>query len=209
MLMLARLEHGWGLQATFQQLSVWNWNGKAKTIKADLPNLWEGEIERLVKEKKLGRTTLAHQDNYDAIGHLYLGSGGELPLNGDRWMRRSKTMLNQLHVLAEQAAVQWALAHMEEDPHCATMAAGLMRIFQQVETHQELLELHDIMIQAANQAELESGTFSKILMEKLEQQDRSSDDSSPPKPLAATSGKKTKQEESRTNDQARKRRRVK
>jgi hypothetical protein len=57
--------------------------------------------------KKLGRTTLSHPDNLDEFPRLYRRSTGA-------WARRFKSMRNQVHILAEQAAIQMAL-HLSDD----------------------------------------------------------------------------------------------
>ena len=107
MLLLARMEQWWGQEKTVRQLSIWNHDKKPN--ESDCLNLWESEIQDLIATKKLGKNSTNHQDNYCTFVQLY-------PVTSEaRWNRRSDTFLGQLHMLAEQATVQWALAAERDD----------------------------------------------------------------------------------------------
>ena len=54
MLFLSRLEHGWGMQATMQQLTTSS-DALGKPNLSELPNLWQSEMETLIENNKLGK----------------------------------------------------------------------------------------------------------------------------------------------------------
>ena len=101
---LYRMEKGWGRKRAFQALSIWS--GKPANDDADniftLTNLWKDEIQKAIAEKKLGKNTLGHPDNFDNYPRFYGNSKG-------RWGRRSSSYVGQVHMFAEQATVQIAL----------------------------------------------------------------------------------------------------
>ena len=105
MILLYRMHKGWGQPRFLKSLSVWT----GKPAKDDdygnpfpLPNLWAKDIDAYIEEKKLGKTTLSHQDNFDNFPRLY-------GCSTSRWSRRSSSYIGQVHILAEQSAIQMAL----------------------------------------------------------------------------------------------------
>jgi len=158
--LLYRMEKGWGNQRSFQALSIWG--GKpAKEDEAEddpfpLENLWTNEIQELIASKKLGKTTLNHFDNFDAWPDLYDCC------SDDRWARRSKSFLCQVHILAEQAAIQMAMylhKHVSED--YAILAATIIHYALQdgLDEPQLMTLLAKCLIQSARK---ESDNFPKI-----------------------------------------------
>eukprot|EP00581_Thalassiosira_minuscula_P017777 CAMPEP_0183722758 /NCGR_PEP_ID=MMETSP0737-20130205/14630_1 /TAXON_ID=385413 /ORGANISM="Thalassiosira miniscula, Strain CCMP1093" /LENGTH=379 /DNA_ID=CAMNT_0025952993 /DNA_START=18 /DNA_END=1154 /DNA_ORIENTATION=+ len=103
--LLYRMEKGWGKARSFQALSIWSGKrANANDVDDDFPldNLWEDEIQSLIREKKLGKNTLKHNDNFDNFPRLYGCSKG-------RRARRAGSFIGRVHIFAEQAAVQMAL----------------------------------------------------------------------------------------------------
>jgi len=111
--LLYRMDRGWGCLRSYQALSIWTGKPPARGYDDDdddfpLENLWSEDIEEWVAFKKLGKTTLSHHDNFDNFRKLYAFDDVR-----SIWAR-STSFQNQLHVLAEQAAVQMAL-HLSEE----------------------------------------------------------------------------------------------
>ena len=126
MLLLARLDKGWGAERMCRELSIWTNNDKKPNLRDDLLNLWKQDIDEWISQKKLGKNMCSHHDNYDSFSHLFMFSCGKLD---DRWNRRSSAYLSQLHVLAEQATIQWALASIDDDPHLPNLALCILKVF--------------------------------------------------------------------------------
>lgn len=108
--MLYRVEKGWGNLRSFQALSVWM--GKEPKDDDDdddfpLENLWKQDMESWITTKQLGKTTMAHPDNWDQFPRFYEDWSGI-------WARRSNSMRSKLHELSEQACIQMA-QHLSDD----------------------------------------------------------------------------------------------
>ena len=103
---LYRMEKGWGQARSNQALSIWG--GKPANDTDDelfpLVNLWKEEIRQCISAKMIGPTTLNHFDNFDNFPRFYLRGGPR-----SRWRRRSDSYIGQVHIFAEQAAIQLAL----------------------------------------------------------------------------------------------------
>jgi len=114
---LYRMEKGWGQKRSIKALSIWG--GKPANDTDDelfpLANLWKEEIRQRVSEKVIGPTTLNHVDNFDGFPRFYIfPSYIYLPeIHRSRWSRRSDSYIGQVHIFAEQAAIQLAL-HLHE-----------------------------------------------------------------------------------------------
>jgi len=135
MMALWRFENTYGVQTMLQQLSLYNNSGSenqesnsASSTTTDLPNLWEEEIQNLISNKKLGKTTLHHKDNYDSFQKLYATS--EPP---STWARRSKTFKSNVHVLAEQASIQFVTERLVDDRDLVELSATVIRFCHQFE----------------------------------------------------------------------------
>jgi hypothetical protein len=113
---LYRMEQSWGVQKGLRQLSVWE--GKAAATESTLKNLWKKEAT----SKFVGKG-LNHQDNFDTFRNYYYGTQGKTY----RWARRSNTMHSNVHVLAEQSTVQWAL-DLRGSTHYRELAAAVIRV---------------------------------------------------------------------------------
>jgi hypothetical protein len=113
---LYRMEQSWGVQKGLRQLSVWE--GKAAATESTLKNLWKKEAT----SKFVGKG-LNHQDNFDTFRKYYYGTQGKTY----RWARRSNTMHSNVHVLAEQSTVQWAL-DLRGSTHYRELAAAVIRV---------------------------------------------------------------------------------
>lgn len=108
--LLYRMEKGWGKARSCKALSIWSGKpANANDVDDDFPldNLWHDEVQSLIRHKKLGKTTLGHNDNFDNFPRLYACSK-------DRWARRSDSYIGTVHIFAEQAAIQMAL-HLHEN----------------------------------------------------------------------------------------------
>lgn len=162
---LYRMEMGWGDLRTFQELSVWC--GKPPEESDEdahfpLENLWEKEIKDLIANKKLGKKTLGHPDNFctwrHMYDHCYEGKG--------RWARRSNTFLGNGHILAEQAAVQIAL-HLHENVciDYSILAATLIHYALRDDGREILSELADSIIKSARK---ESDNFAKVAFDHVQ-----------------------------------------
>jgi hypothetical protein len=107
---LYRMEKGWGQGRSVKALSIWG--GKPANDTDDelfpLVNLWKEEIRQCISEKMIGLTTLDHFDNFENFPRFYLRGGPR-----SRWRRRSDSVIGQVHIFAEQAAIQLAL-HLHE-----------------------------------------------------------------------------------------------
>lgn len=66
MLILYRLEHGVGFWKACKQLSI------VGDKQSSLQNLWLEEICKLIDKKRLGPTTLHHQDNFDGFRQCFI-----------------------------------------------------------------------------------------------------------------------------------------
>ncbi len=108
---LYRMEKGWGQARSNKALSIWGGEpaNDADDYLFPLVNLWEEEIRQCISAKKLGPTTLNHFDNFDAFPRFYLPE-----TQRNRWKRRSTSYIGQVHIFAEQAAIQLAL-HLHEN----------------------------------------------------------------------------------------------
>ena len=110
-----RMEKGWGKSRANKALSIWGGDpANDKDDEFPLTNLWADEIQVQVAAKVIGPTTLNHVDNFDVFPSFYQP---ENPLANTKWARRSNSYIGQLHVLAEQAAVQLALYLHESVSH--------------------------------------------------------------------------------------------
>ena len=125
MLLLARLDNGWGTERMCRELSIWT-NDKKPNLRNDLLNLWRQDMDEWISEKKLGKSTCGHHDNFDSFCHLFMFSCGKMD---DRWNRRSSAYLSKVHELAEQATIQWALAKVDDDPHLPNLALCILKVF--------------------------------------------------------------------------------
>ena len=157
---LYRLNQGWGRQKMLRQLTVWS-NPKQKT-ESHLSNLWKEEIRDLQAAKKMGKTTLEHQDNFDTFCRFYTFTED----TSGRWARRSATHLNWLHILAEQATVQWALDAAKDDPHLSELAACVIRIQWQTRNRKQLPRL---LLAEAFKSDGDEG-YCKAVLKRMEQE---------------------------------------
>lgn len=127
---IGRMQYGWGLELTCRQLSTWCHPKKPSTNKDNLLNLWQSEIEILVANKQLGKTTLNHHDNYCSIAHIYR-SEGFTNHGGAKWQRKSTSFLGKLHEISEQATIQWALSQKDVDPYMSEVAIVIIKLLCQ------------------------------------------------------------------------------
>jgi hypothetical protein len=165
-MLLWRLEQGYGGPTMFRHLSIWpsTISSPKKPCLSDHLNLWQGEISQLIHDKKLGPTTLGHPDNYDSFLHFYSSP------HPSTWARRSTTFKSQLHILAEQATVQFSVSLQDE--HLKTLASAVIKLCLQLEpTSLDVKDLGQLLVQAATRADIcPDDSFSKIAMEALEQE---------------------------------------
>lgn len=149
---------GWGKARSFQALSIWS-GKKANANDADddfpLENLWEEEIKTLIGEKKLGKNTLAHNDNFDNFPRLYGCSKG-------RWARRATSFIGQVHVFAEQAAVQMALhLHQNVSAGYALLAAFIIHYALECNDEEGDALMYDLSDSLIRSSRKESDNFPK------------------------------------------------
>mmetsp|Transcript_32507 Transcript_32507/g.59627 ORF Transcript_32507/g.59627 Transcript_32507/m.59627 type:complete len:152 (+) Transcript_32507:411-866(+) len=112
---LYRMEKGWGKGRSHKALSVWSGTpgnkdggcGGGDNDAFPLENLWKEEIRQRIDEKELGKNTLGHIDNFYYFPHFYGDRNGGT--TEGRWARRSNSYIGQVHIFAEQAAVQLAV----------------------------------------------------------------------------------------------------
>ena len=113
--LLHRLEKGWGNLRSFQALSVWmgkepkdNDENNENNDDFPLENLWKKDMELWIETKQLGKTTMAHPDNWDQFPRFYSDVSRAI------WARRSNSMRSKLHELSEQACIRMA-KHLSDD----------------------------------------------------------------------------------------------
>jgi hypothetical protein len=153
---LYRMEQGWGIKKCLGQLSVWE--GKAAGTESTLKNLWKKEAT----SKFVGKG-LNHQDNFDTFRKYYCGTQGKTY----RWARRSNTMHSNVHVLAEQSTVQWAL-DLQGSTHYRELAAAVIRIqYILVMDGADITGVPTRLLQAATSSEGD-GSFCRDAMRALE-----------------------------------------
>lgn len=105
-LFIFRYAHGISVLSMARHLSLWRERGGECSCVSPLPNLWKQDVELLQSMKRLGRTAFERTaiDDFDSFAKgypLYTYSTG--------WGRRSRCMRSNLHLLAEQATVQYAI----------------------------------------------------------------------------------------------------
>ena len=160
---LWRLQEGHGAPTMLQNLSIWQEDKKPS--KSNLVNLWETEIQQLIQKNQLGRPTLSHHDNYDSFHHFYPSTPPSA------WARRSTSFKSQVHVLAEQAAVQFALSLA--DQHLQLLAASVVKLCLGLDHHDELNGLTDLLLRAANRADSsDSASFTALVAHEFEHASR-------------------------------------
>ena len=107
---LYRMEKGWGQARSNKALSIWGGEPANDTDDELFPlvNLWKEEIRQRISKEVIGQNTLNHFDNFDVFPRFYLPEDPR-----KRWKRRSDSYIGQVHIFAEQAAIQLAL-HLHE-----------------------------------------------------------------------------------------------
>jgi hypothetical protein len=128
-------------------------------------------MDHLAQAKQLGPTTTSHPDNYDAFFRLY---GPQLSLRSV-WRRRSETYKGKLHVLAEQAAVQWALDLCQARVPCSTLASTVIVILRQDTTTDQqedastATELANLLLRSAELADSDQDLdFCRVALDLIE-----------------------------------------
>jgi hypothetical protein len=155
---LYRMEQGWGIQKCLRQLSVWEGKAAATEDTLTSKNLWKKEAT----PKFVGKG-LNHQDNFDTFRKYYYGTQGKTY----RWARRSNTMHSNVHVLAEQSTVQWAL-DLHGSTHYRELAAAVIRIqYILVKDDADITVVPKLLLQAATTSEGD-GSFCREATRALE-----------------------------------------
>jgi hypothetical protein len=135
---LYRMEKGWGQGRSIKALSIWG--GKPANDTDDelfpLENLWKEEIRQCISAKMIGLTTLDHFDNFENFPRFYLRGGPR-----SRWRRRSDSCIGQVHIFAEQAAIQLAL-HLHEHVSRDYAILSSLIIFTVLRDEKEELDLY-------------------------------------------------------------------
>lgn len=113
-LFLFRYAHGISVLSMARHLSPWRDRDGQCSCVSPLTNLWKQEIASLQNSKKLGKTAFERTaiDDFDSFAKgypLYTYSTG--------WGRRSRCMRSNLHLLAEQASVQFATYMSKHHTH--------------------------------------------------------------------------------------------
>lgn len=123
MLTLSRLNYKWGCDKMMAELTIWQ--HPKKPTESTLPNLWANTIRRLQQQKgQLGKS-LEHIDIFCTWCRCFVRTEGRT----DRRARRSHNCrATNSFILAEQAAVQWALDAVQNDPHLAELAVRVIRL---------------------------------------------------------------------------------
>jgi hypothetical protein len=157
---LYRMEQGWGIQKCLAQLSVWQGKTAATTERSTLKNLWKKEAT----SKFVGKG-LNHQDNFDTFRKYYHGTRGKTY----RWARRSNTMHSNVHMLAEQSTVQWALDLQQQgSTHYRELAAAVIRVqYNMVDDGGDVTTVPKLLYQAA-MTSAGDGSFCSDAMTALE-----------------------------------------
>lgn len=167
MILLYRMHKGWGQPRFLKSLSVWT--GKPATDDDHgnpfpLPNLWAKDIDAYIKEKKLGETTLSHQDNFDNLPRMY-------GCSTSRWSRRSSSYISQVHILAEQSAIQMALELPGFDNY-ATLASQIIHYALQEDDNEGLRVEEQLMSHLAlslfRSARRQTDCFAKTALDDIE-----------------------------------------
>lgn len=163
---LYRLEKGWGRERAIKALSVWRGKSKRGSYDADdifpLQNLWKEDIQQAIAEEKLGKTTLSHPDSFDNFPRFY-GTTQRNP-----WKRRSNTYKNQVHIYAEQAAVQMALhLHRHVSTDYSFLASTIIYYALQFYNDEELMIC--LSVSLLESARKESACYPKTALDDLDQ----------------------------------------
>jgi hypothetical protein len=166
MMLLYCLDKGWGQRRCVQALSIWTGEPPSQEDDDDevfqLDNLWKEEVEELIQTGKLGsEKTLGHYDSFAGFQQLYR-------VRKPRYFRRSACMLNYVHVLSEQAAIQFALKLREEQPAYPTLAALVIHFAHNYSTETIMSDLAQLLLQSAERADTRTKTFCKQSLEDIE-----------------------------------------
>lgn len=170
MILLYRMHKGWGQPRFLQSLSVWTGKPATDDDHGDpfpLPNMWAKDIDAYIKEKKLGKTTLSHQDNFDNFPRLY-------GCSTSRWSRRSNSYISTVHTLAEQSAIQMAL-ELPGFENYATLAAQIIHYALQEDDNEgprveERLMSH-LALSLFRSSRKQTDCFAKMALEDIEKHD--------------------------------------
>lgn len=163
---LYRLEKGWGRERAIKALSVWRGKSKRGSYDADdifpLQNLWKEDIQQAIAEEKLGKTTLSHPDSFDNFPRFY-GTTQRNP-----WKRRSNTYKNQVHIYAEQAAVQMALhLHRHVSTDYSFLASTIIYYALKFYDDEELMIC--LSVSLLESARKESACYPKTALDDLDE----------------------------------------
>jgi len=101
---------------------------------------------------------LENHDNFDTFRHFYL----RVQNTQNSWARRSDSQCNWVHLLGEQATVQWALE--VEDTHLAELATIFIRLQCRETNHPE--QIPELLKQVATANK--DGSFSRCAILALE-----------------------------------------
>lgn len=154
---LGRLQHGWTQAETVRQLSIWPKHHPKPNLTrlSSLHNLWGLEHKKLIRNKKIGKTTLNHVQNYTTICHLYYEEGWY----GREARKTNTTHFGILHKLTEQSCIQWALDQKEKEPLLSELAVVLIKLLFQCDYSQR----KDVMAKA--------NALSNILLSEAQKDD--------------------------------------
>jgi hypothetical protein len=157
---LYRMEQGWGVQKCLAQLSVWQGKTAATTERSTLKNLWKKEAT----SKFVGKS-LNHHDSFATFRkYYYHRTKGKTT----RRVRRSNTKLSNVHVLAEQSTVQWALDLQQQgSTHYRELAAAVIRVQYNMNDGGDVKLVPKLLLQAA-MTSAGDGYFCRDAMRALE-----------------------------------------
>jgi hypothetical protein len=117
----------------------------------------------LIEQRKLGKTTLNHEDNFCRIPPLY-GRPWPEPKRQDRWDRRSSDFLGRLHELSEQAIIQLAL-HVQE--HITRDYSVLAALAVKFALEDDAFVMEDLAASLFMSSEQEDANFARVALERV------------------------------------------
>ena len=160
LLAINRLVFGWSRKRAAQQLIVWD--GEGRKSDAVVPNLWERKIREAKQAGgRLSKASrhLAHEDNYYSFNQFYIVEASEqmhgAPASEKNllWQRKSSAPKGFLHLVAEEAVVQWALTQPQRHLEISAEMLRVLFLFQFSQHYPSRQEVIETLLTGAGSME--------------------------------------------------------